>query len=251
MRILNENRGTPIVDTRNGIFTDNYVEYGTATWNRALNVGTETDANTFSFARNKWYNVNNPTTGGSTPFSLPTTEVDGEYGVPSPFVADEPMRWDFSWGEWIVPVDAGGAVLPVADIENLLIATPGDGATFSPLDADPLTGNWTFAPIVVGSVTASEFDPIFLINASDCALCQTLPGDYDRNGMVNTIDLALWQIQFGTVGAALADGNGNGVVDAADYTVWRDALASSSSPVPEPATFGLLMVAMLGIAAKR
>ena len=52
------------------------------------------------------------------------------------------------------------------------------------------------------------------------------------------------------------DGNGDGVIDAADYTVWRDhlgittgsgaALASASplsAAVPEPATIVLAMIA--------
>ena len=43
-----------------------------------------------------------------------------------------------------------------------------------------------------------------------------------------------------------ADGNGDGVIDAADYTVWRDNLASSASvPVPEPAAVLLLAIGFL------
>ena len=46
-----------------------------------------------------------------------------------------------------------------------------------------------------------------------------------------------------------ADGNGNGIVDAADYTVWRDHLGQSAGAgsfaavaVPEPSSLMLLVV---------
>jgi BNR repeat-containing family member len=71
----------------------------------------------------------------------------------------------------------------------------------------------------------------------------TLPGDYDHNGIVEAADYTVWQQHFGSsVGVGLgADGNGNGIIDAADYTVWRDHLAAGSadgaaSTVAEPAT---------------
>ena len=79
------------------------------------------------------------------------------------------------------------------------------------------------------------------------------PGDYDQDGVVDDADYTLWKNSFGTTGDDLmADGNNDGVVDAADYVVWRDnlspgAASANNSPnaVPEPAT---LLVAMCGLA---
>lgn len=52
-----------------------------------------------------------------------------------------------------------------------------------------------------------------------------LLGDYDLDGDVDTDDHAVWVAAYGTSGVGLdADGNGDGVIDAADYTVWRDNL---------------------------
>jgi hypothetical protein len=57
-----------------------------------------------------------------------------------------------------------------------------------------------------------------------------LLGDYDQSGAVDAADYTVWKQAFGSTVATAgngADGNGNGKVDAADYTVWRDHLGSS------------------------
>ncbi|MEN0109970.1 MAG: hypothetical protein AAF805_04540 [Planctomycetota bacterium] len=74
----------------------------------------------------------------------------------------------------------------------------------------------------------------------------TSPGDYDADGALSPNDLLVWSRSFGLDGLALADGNGDGRVDAADYTIWRDASASASIPVPEPRS---LLVGLLGVLA--
>lgn len=76
--------------------------------------------------------------------------------------------------------------------------------------------------------------------------------DYNRNGVVDAADYVLWRNTQGATGAGLpADGNGDGTVNQADYNLWRasfGALAGSASAaglstsvVPEPAS-GLLFV---------
>jgi hypothetical protein len=56
-----------------------------------------------------------------------------------------------------------------------------------------------------------------------------------------------------------ADGNGNGIVDAADYTVWRDHLglvlgsesARAASAVPERATIWMQLLTVALVATRR
>ena len=84
-------------------------------------------------------------------------------------------------------------------------------------------------------------------------LPEAIPGDYDRNGRVEPADFAKWKADFGLQVAAAgdgADGNSDGVVDTADYTIWRrhynisgsgaTAVARtmpSSATIPEPSAW--------------
>ncbi|CAN0360329.1 unnamed protein product, partial [Ectocarpus sp. 4 AP-2014] len=68
-------------------------------------------------------------------------------------------------------------------------------------------------------------------------------GDYDRNGIVDSLDYDLWANTLGSTADLMADGNFDGVIDAADYTIWRDAFDAPpavQTSVPEPTSFYLL-----------
>jgi hypothetical protein len=84
-------------------------------------------------------------------------------------------------------------------------------------------------------------------------------GDYDRNGIVNAADYNLWKASFGSVASLDADGNVDGIVDAADYVVWRKTLGQGSlgtstglgTAIPEPSTFLLLAMGWVIVARPR
>lgn len=244
IRILNENAGNSIVDTQNGSFTDNVIEYDGSSWNRAVNVGGETLAGTFTFARNQWNNTTGPTN-----VNLPVAETDGQYGAIDVPRSGDQIRWDFNWGHWVVNAspDAAPAGQAIPAAANLLVATRGFTSQFSPRNADPLSGGWNFAPLGDASVQLGPQSQQILIAPDASALISVLPGDFDRSGAVDAADYSLWKLQFGTTGPALADGNGDSVVDAADYTLWRDNFAAGTAAlgtrVPEPATAVLLAFA--------
>jgi hypothetical protein len=84
-----------------------------------------------------------------------------------------------------------------------------------------------------------------------------LAGDYNGDNVVDAADYIVWRHSEGQPAAAYAgaDGNGDGIIDDADYDVWRSnfgqtALGSGAlagSTIPEPMT--PLLVGCVAIAA--
>ena len=74
-------------------------------------------------------------------------------------------------------------------------------------------------PEYAGLAGSATFDNFIVLDG--------LTGDYDGDGDVDAFDYTTWRQTFGNAVApagSSADGNRNGVIDAADYTVWRDNL---------------------------
>jgi hypothetical protein len=86
-----------------------------------------------------------------------------------------------------------------------------------------------------------------------------IAGDYNHNGVVDAADYVLWRATLGQSGAALAaDGNNNGMIDTGDYDVWKSnfgnhsgSAAGANAAVPEPATLVLLTFAAAGWCFRR
>jgi hypothetical protein len=76
-------------------------------------------------------------------------------------------------------------------------------------------------------------------------------GDYNGDGVVNAADYVVWRKTFGQTGSGLAaDGNSDDRVDDRDYNVWfrrfgSRAGAGASSQVPEPAAWIITLSATL------
>jgi hypothetical protein len=62
--------------------------------------------------------------------------------------------------------------------------------------------------------------------------------DYNRNGLVDLADFILWRNSYGQTGAGLAaDGNANGFVDIGDFDLWRANFGKSLSTSTALASF--------------
>ncbi len=79
-----------------------------------------------------------------------------------------------------------------------------------------------------------------------------LLGDFNGNGKVDAADYTLWRNNLGAVEGSLLSGNGNGgTIDQSDYNLWKSnfgmggsgSLAGQTQSIPEPATLGLLLLA--------
>ena len=234
-RILNENGGTPIVDTQNGIFQDNRIVYNDtgSEFSTAVNVGVETLPNTFAFARNEWLNLANPTPAGSTP-TLPTPETGGVYGAsPAPSV-DAPQVWNFAWGKWIVNANATPQSVNVAPFQSLRQAAAGASATFHPLDADPLAGEWTLHNLPATTLELPAFSQAILI---DPAVHLGLHGDYDNNGAVDGGDFLVWQRRVGSAAGSLPNDPTGVAIGPEQLDAWKSNFGASTGgllAVPEP-----------------
>jgi hypothetical protein len=91
----------------------------------------------------------------------------------------------------------------------------------------------------------------------------SVPGDYNGDSVVDTLDYTEWQKRFGS-SAPNADGNVDGIVDAADYVLWRKLSAgggglgafeasanSDSQSVPEPSTMLVMITVFTIVVAAR
>lgn len=81
-----------------------------------------------------------------------------------------------------------------------------------------------------------------------------LQGDYNGNGRIDAADYTVWR-DASVAGTNLAaDGNEDGVVDQLDYTVWKDVYGNSSESavaIPEPAGALLLAAGLFGTLSRR
>jgi hypothetical protein len=83
-RILQETREKGFVPCRNGVFTDNLIAYRAADVTTAVNVGDATASETFTFARNYWFCIDDPKR--KSPSTLPTPEKDAAGGADPLFI---------------------------------------------------------------------------------------------------------------------------------------------------------------------
>lgn len=91
----------------------------------------------------------------------------------------------------------------------------------------------------------------------DVAWAAILAGDYNGDGVVDAADYTVWADNFGSMIDLDADGSGNGTVDAADYTVWADNFGNtlpgsvSTTVIPEPTSVMLASLGFLGLLSRR
>lgn len=65
------------------------------------------------------------------------------------------------------------------------------------------------------------------------------PGDYNGDGRVNAGDFSLWRDTLGSTTNLAANGNGDSSVDAGDYAVWRSNYGAGSASGGELAAIGI------------
>jgi hypothetical protein len=131
---------------------------------------------------------------------------------------------------------AGSGLVPLNVLANdvdpegdALVAVLVTGVSHGTLTLNP-NGSFEYIPGVgfngIDSFTYRAFD--FFQESNDAivtvAVGELLAGDYDGDGSVNPVDLAVWKANYGSRAALAADGNQDGIVNGADYVIWRNNL---------------------------
>ncbi len=77
----------------------------------------------------------------------------------------------------------------------------------------------------------------------------TPSGDYNSDGVVDAADYTVWRDTLGSTSNLAADGNDSGAIDAGDYTVWKENYGSTMGgsgavvmAAPEPGALCLLAI---------
>ncbi len=107
---------------------------------------------------------------------------------------------------------------------------------------------------------STEIVQLYQLEISAVAPLMLLEGDYNSDGMVDAADFTVWRDSLGQSGSGLeADGNEDGVIGQDDYDVWRTNfgnIAGSGSGieprgVPEPVSVVMVLLGWLPVTMSR
>jgi hypothetical protein len=122
----------------------------------------------------------------------------------------------------------------------------GPGGNLPALRAISLGNIWDVDKIPTPDLVFELFEPGMVpITAS---ISYAIDGDYSGNRSVSLFDYtSFWRPSFGSTTNLIADGDLNGVVDAADYVTWRNNLNLSAPLPPFAAATGSLSSVPLAV----
>ncbi|WP_145248237.1 hypothetical protein [Aeoliella mucimassa] len=130
-------------------------------------------------------------------------------------------------------------------VYDTLTVQPGESLVHS--FADGYSAHW----VRISSNTSTNATAWFTYSVSI-----PLAGDYNGDGIVNLADYTVWRDKLGmrVSHGSSADGDRSGVIDAGDYQIWRDHFgdtnpsgqtSSNSTPTPEPTSVALASVSVV------
>ena len=114
-----------------------------------------------------------------------------------------------------------GFIPAPTDTFQILLAT-------TSLGTNTRFGNTTAAPNNILTFAGGSFKVNYVYGANGTITLSNftaggVPGDYNGNGVVDAVDYVLWRNALGTnvTPGTGADGDGNGIIEQSDYTFWR------------------------------
>ena len=209
------------------------------------------------------FNINNTVTGLGSIANGGTLGTGGATGLSGSLSSTGTLAIDIggaatnSFDSWSV---SGAATLAgILSVDAVGGFVPAPGQSFTILTAASVSA----ASLTLGGPDAGLFtlvkNPTSLVLQSIGGA--SVAGDYNSNGVVDAADYVVWRNTNGqnvTPGTG-ADGNGDGAVNASDYTFFRarfgntsgSGVGSGAGAVPEPTTAVLVLMACLAMANVR
>lgn len=143
-------------------------------------------------------------------------------------------------------ITLGGGFVPVA------------GDVFRPVDSmNGLSGEFDVVNLPLlnsGLFWSVNYDSNGILLAIITSM-QGLPGDYNEDGLVNAADYTVWRDNLGAPAGTLPNDTVGGVIGTAQYDVWRAnygaSLPAVASNVPEPASMLLVAIGFGWISRRR
>ena len=129
-----------------------------------------------------------------------------------------------------------------------------DSASLTAGTLDPTDGGWNgslgveFGPGSAGQISRYEFNVTYSLDG--------LPGDFNDDGIVDTADFTVWRDNLNAPDESSLNGNGSGQngVDISDLVLWQSNFGqTSTNTVPEPASGSMMLLtfAAAGLALRR
>jgi hypothetical protein len=147
---------------------------------------------------------------------------------------------------------------PASDTLTLFAGFNIDAKSFTLLPTDGVTSrhyNPTNGTTSLGTNTPTNFTGAS--GSMNLPPPATPTGDYNGNGTVDAADYTVWQDSLGesvTPAGSGADGDESGTIDAGDYTFWNDRFGDTVSgsaahltAVPEPTAMAVLLAGLCAI----
>jgi PEP-CTERM motif len=155
-------------------------------------------------------------------------------------------------------VPANGAYFSINGGTTVLHTFNGpNGGDLSDWLKGAIADSYDVGPTLGSEMEVSSEDVTLMDVIGYDAAVPPLSGDYSGNDVVDAADYTVWRDTLGSTTDLRANGDITGAsagkIDQADYTIWKTnfgnhsgAGAGANSPVPEPATLVLLMSAAAG-----
>jgi hypothetical protein len=227
----------------------------------ALNGAVNLNGNTLSVSGPGIVNINNNVTGGGTIANSGILGTGGIANVDGNLTSNGTLLINLA-GATVNTFDAwnltGNATLSgVLSIDAISGFTPSAGQSFTVLTAASVSA----ASLTLAGPDASLFN---LIKSPTSLVLQVIgggavAGDYNGNNVVDAGDYTIWRDALGSnvPNGTGADGDGNGVVNQLDYAFWKARFGNTAGSgqsldhpanVPEPTSAMLFCVASLASA---